>query len=621
MSQPKTLLQLRDAAKSFDSKQLFRSASFAVNENEYIGVIGPNGAGKTTLFRILTGELELDAGEVITSNELRLGYLQQHDIWDEQETLESYLSKGTSIPLWDLKKLGVDLGLDETKFQTPISYLSGGYRMRAKLLHLLGEEPNLMILDEPTNYLDLETVLILESFLQGFKGAFLLISHDREFLRRTTDHILEIESGEFVKYNGTIDDYFEQKQLLREQLEKQALSISARKKRILEFAARFGAKASKARQVQSKLKTLRKMQHIELKPLPVGAKIHIPAPTHTGRVAVAVNDAFLGYGENVVLQNVELKIESGDHIGIVGFNGAGKSTFLKSLAKEIPCLAGEITWGHQVSASYFAQHVAESLIPTETVLEALKRKVHPAVTSQEIRNLAGSLLFSGDDVDKRIAILSGGERSRVALAQLLLMKAPLLLLDEPTNHLDFFTVEALTQALHRYAGTLVIVSHDRGFIRRVSNKIMEIRNGRIRLYPGTYDDYVWSVQQQKLEHEEPPAPLSLPKPKTVEAVPKAKTPHASKSPAVRDQIKRLEVERRSYESQMNDTDKKIKILESIMKEKIETLCKAHGDKASQLSKELTATQKKIEELESRFMDLMEKKEAVVEKVSALKQNS
>ncbi|MCB0363017.1 MAG: ABC-F family ATP-binding cassette domain-containing protein, partial [Bdellovibrionales bacterium] len=400
------------------------------------------------------------------------------------------------LPLWELQKWGQRMGLENHHFISPIMKLSGGYRMRCKLIGLIGQEPNLLLLDEPTNYLDLESLLVLEEFLQTFRGAFLLISHDREFLRRTTDHTLEVESGEFTKYNGHIDDYFEQKSLIREQLEKQALSREAKRKAILQFAARFGAKATKARQVQSRLKQLNKMDSIDITPLAIGATIPISTPVRTGRHVLTTNNLSIGYEEKTLLSGVEFSLERSDHVGIVGLNGAGKTSLLKALAGILPPQKGEIKWGHGVSIGYYAQHVAEELDEGDSVYEALMRKAHPDIIPQQARDLAGALLFSGADIDKRIKVLSGGEKARVALGQILLKRSPLLLLDEPTNHLDFHTVEALTQALQSYEGALIVVSHDRSFIGRLAKKIIEIKDGQVLLYPGSYEEYVWSQQQK-----------------------------------------------------------------------------------------------------------------------------
>ncbi len=489
------LLQLQKGSKSFGAKKIFDEAEFAINEGEHVGVIGPNGAGKTTLFKILTGLDSLDSGTIIKAKDLRIGYLAQHDEWSPEDTVENFLARHTQIPLWDLKSLGRRLGIQEEFYQRKIQDLSGGYRMRCKLLNLLGQDPHLMMLDEPTNYLDLETTLVLENFLQGYKGAFLLISHDREFLRRTTDHVLEVEQGEMTKYNGNLDDYFEQKELLRSQLEARAMSLAEKRKNILDFVARFGAKATKAKQAQSRLKSLQKMETIEVKALPVKAMIKIPPPFRTGKQIVSMKSVDLGYGEKVILKNINFSLQNGDHLGVVGLNGAGKSTFLKALAQQLKPLRGEFELGYQVKIGYYAQHVAENIDPKSTVINEMSKHCHPDVTRQDALNMAGSLLFSGDDVDKKISVLSGGEKSRVALGQILLQKNPCLILDEPTNHLDFQTVEALTQALVAYEGTVVIVSHDRSFIRRVGTKILEIKNGQVGLYPGTYDEYVWSLEK------------------------------------------------------------------------------------------------------------------------------
>ncbi|MBN8542410.1 MAG: ABC-F family ATP-binding cassette domain-containing protein [Deltaproteobacteria bacterium] len=511
MSTPANLLQLQRGTKRFGIRALFESAQFSINEGEHVGVIGPNGAGKTTLFKILVGQEFLDEGEVIKSNRLRIGYLEQEAHEPVDKSAEEFLAESCSKPLWEIKALGKDLGLTDSHFAQPFHELSGGYRMRMKLLSLVGKEPNLMLLDEPTNFLDLESVLALEKFLQNYDGAFLLISHDREFLRRTTDHTLEVELGEITKFPGHIDDYFEQKAQLREILEAQAAHQDAKRKKVEDFVARFGAKATKAKQAQSRLKQLDKMEKVEIKDLPVRARIRIPPPHHTGKESLRLENAVLGYEGVPILKDVTIRLERGVHLGVVGYNGAGKSTLLKTLGGRLPLISGKRELGYQVSLSYFAQHVAEDLDPADTVRRALESKAHSDVTSQEILSLAGSLLFSGDAVDKPIRVLSGGEKSRVALGQILLKRSPLLLLDEPTNHLDFDTVEAMTEALRDYPGTVVVVSHDRSFIGRIATKILEIRDGRADIYPGTYDDYLWSLEKgalKELRSNPPSATLS-----------------------------------------------------------------------------------------------------------------
>jgi len=498
------LFQLQSGYKSYGSKDLFLDAAFSVNEDEHIGVIGPNGAGKTTLFKILVGQESLDSGQVIRSQKLNVGYLSQHDHWQPGETGNSYLERISQIPIWELKPEGKSLQLTEEILDQPIPSLSGGYRMRIKLLGLLGQRPNLMLLDEPTNYLDLETTLLIERFLQDYRGSFLLISHDREFLRRTTDHTLEVEAGEITKYSGNIDDYFEQKELLRDQLEARAMGLAQKRKAILDFVERFGAKASKARQAQSRLKTLSKMETIEMKPLHVGAHIRIPSPVQTGKKVLSIEKASFGYGDKVVLKDVSLNILRGDHVAVIGLNGAGKSTLLKGIAGFLAPLRGLVERGLNVDLAFFHQHVVEALNPDDTVRSAMSRAAHKDVTPQEVLDLAGSLLFSGSDVEKTIRVLSGGEKSRVALGQVLLAKAPCIILDEPTNHLDFQTVEAMTLALQKYEGTVIVVSHDRAFVRRVGTRILEVNHGGLYLYPGTYDEYVWNLERSMNsgEHEQ-----------------------------------------------------------------------------------------------------------------------
>jgi len=559
MSNPRNLLQMHAGHKAFGPQQLFDEATFSVNEGEHVGVIGPNGAGKSTLFKILIQQEELDSGQVIRSQSLRLGYLSQHDNWEPDETGNTYLERICRIPAWQAKAAGRDLQVTEEILNRPILSLSGGYRMRIKLIGLLGLDPNLMLLDEPTNYLDLETTLLLERFLQNYEGAFLLISHDREVLRRTTDHILEVEAGEITKYSGHIDDYFEQKELLRSQLEARAQNQAQKKKTVMDFVNRFGAKATKAKQAQSKLKTLEKMEVIEFKAVPVQAKIKIPSPPHVGKTILSLAQAEFGYPHKVVLKDVNLEIRRGDHVAVVGLNGAGKSTLLKGLAGTLAPLKGCRDLGFQVSLAIFNQHVVEVLDHSQTVFDSLAEAAGPGTLAQEIRDMAGSLLFSSDHILKRISVLSGGEKSRVALGRILLQKVPFILLDEPTNHLDFQTVEALTQALNGYTGTLIAVSHDRGFIRRVGTKILEVSEGQVLLYPGTYDEYVWSLQQklaslQNTQDTEAKRPVSKPAaaPKKVITKDLAKEIRSleKKIETCQNQIEKLDGENKSYNAQI-----------------------------------------------------------------------
>ncbi|MEY4617121.1 MAG: hypothetical protein RJB66_2081 [Pseudomonadota bacterium] len=607
-----TLLQLVQGTKQFGSKLLFDGATFSINEGEHVGVIGPNGAGKTTLFKILVGRESLDSGQIVKTNGLRLGYLEQESDWAHLDlTPEEYFNSrtGHGWPIWEIKQWAYRLGLTETMFSKRFREFSGGFRMRFKLLDLISQDPHLMLLDEPTNFLDLETLLVLETFLQDFKGAFLLISHDREFLKQVADHTLEVEAGDIQKFPGTIDDYFETKEQLRENLEKQQANLEVRRKHLQDFIDRFRAKATKAKQAQSRVKRLEKMESIEVKPLPVRAQIPIPPPSPTGKEIVAISGAKIGYSkEQAILQGVNLQLRRGDHLGIVGVNGAGKSTLLKTLAGQLPLFEGEFNLGYQVSWSYYAQHSADQLGLQDTVMEALIKAAHPSVTQQEVLNLAGALLFSGEAVNKKIHILSGGEKSRVALGQVLLKKSPLLLLDEPTNHLDFDTVEALTQALSTFEGSLVVVSHDRSFIRRVASKILEIRNGRVQFYPGTYDEYVWSLEKGVLAEILTANSGGTEKTETPNN-PKGTT--SEKTVSSYEERKRLESERKKIEKESLRLEKLMNELTEQQSQLNHQLSSAPSSEIATLSTQLTDVSQKLVEAEESYLLALEKLDTIL----------
>lgn len=607
------LLQLHNATKQYGSKVLFDRARFAINASEHVGVIGPNGAGKTTLFKILVGQESLDEGELTKANSLRIGYLEQESEWSLNSISEDYLAEQCVKPIWDLKQIGKGLGLTEDHFQSKLTALSGGYRMRMKLLYLIGLEPDLMLLDEPTNFLDLESILALEKFLQDYKGAFLLISHDREFLRRTTEYTLEVEGQEIIKFPGHIDDYFEQKEEVQKIKAQQAANLDAKRKHIQEFVDRFRAKATKARQAQSRMKQLDKMETIEIKALPVRSRIQLPTPIQTGKEVILLKDADLGYADKKILNRVNITIERGSRLGVVGFNGAGKSTLLKSLAGRIDLLSGERKLGYQVELSYFAQHLTEDLIPEDTVLDSLQRKAYRDTTKQEILNIAGSLLFSGDDIYKKVKVLSGGEKTRVALGQILLQKKPLLLMDEPTNHLDFDTVNALSEALAEFKGTLVTVSHDRSFIKRVANKIIEIRNGQVEVYPGTYEDYLWSLEKGALKERYEYADQVMALSQVVRpAESDKKFNYKEETKKVTSEIKELQRKILKTEEIIFNKNKKLDEINGL-------LLATQGQEAQKLAIESSQISKGIHETEEALMLHMENLEAKEKELSGLKQ--
>lgn len=612
------LIQMIEGRKQMGSKLLFESASVSINEGEHVGVIGPNGAGKTTLFKVLAGIEELDEGKVINSSQLRMGYLKQESDWQVDLTVEDFVKQNSTEPIWEIKKWGSKLGIHEALYSQNIATLSGGYRMRVQLLKLLAAKPNLLLLDEPTNFLDLETTLVLENFLQSYPGAFLLISHDREFLKRTTDHIVEVELGEITKFPGNIEDYFEQKEELRQQQLAQAKNQELKRKKMQDFVDRFRAKATKAKQAQSRLKMLDKMELIEVKDLPVRAQIPIPSPVSTGKETLRIENLDVGFGIKKVLSNVNFRLSRGDHLAVVGVNGAGKSTLLKTMANKIPALGGAVIFGHQVEISYFAQHSTDELDLNETILQALQRKAHADVTLQEIKNLAGALLFAGDDIQKKIKVLSGGEKSRVALGQVLLQKKPVLILDEPTNHLDFDTVEAMTQALHRFEGSLVFVSHDRSFVRRLASKILEIHQGKAEFYPGSYDDYVWRQEQilkgSTQEKTNSNDGLSRIDHRNVVA---SESTGISRS-QIREEQKNVEQSLKKIKKQMAELESTVYRLQTEKEELLQTSGSVSGQQAADLFRRLAEIQKQIDESEVNLLQFMQDEENLLLKKQNLK---
>ena len=389
--------------------------------------------------------------------------------------------------------------------------------------------------------------------------------------------------------------------MLRTQLESRALSLQEKRDEVLAFVARFGAKASKAKQAQSRLKSLDRMESIELKALPVTAAIKLPPPTHAGKSIITMTNVNLGYGERTILKKIDFTLLNGDHLAVVGLNGAGKSTFLKALAQKLEPQAGSIELGYQVSIGYYAQHVAESLDAKKTVIEEMIAKAHPEVSRQDGLNMAGSLLFSGDDIHKKISVLSGGEKSRVALGQILLQKAPCLILDEPTNHLDFQTVEALTQALTSYEGTLVVVSHDRSFIRRVGKKIVEINHGKASTYPGSYDEYIWSLEKGILsERSDNSSTSAQVKPRIEKSI---EPPKESR--------KEVEQKKRLLEKTIERAEKKLTTQQQKLEELNSLLASGlSGDDLQNKLVELQKIQAEIESLEKEWIQSSEELESL-----------
>ncbi|MFA5160433.1 MAG: ABC-F family ATP-binding cassette domain-containing protein, partial [Candidatus Omnitrophota bacterium] len=443
--------------------------------------------------------------------------------------------------------------------------LPGGFQTRVKLAAMLLGNPNFLILDEPSNYLDLSTLILLENFLLNFKGGYLVVSHDREFLKRTCDHTLEVENGGLTLYPGDIEEYFEFKE---EQLaQKQAYNRGLDKKReqLQTFIDRFKAKASTATRAQSKMKQLAKLKTIEIAHPMSTVKIHIPPVEPKAGVAVTCEDLVIGYPEKDVAQDIQIEIDRGKHVAVLGNNGEGKTTFLRTLAGDLAPKGGKVRWGTGLKVAYYAQHVFAVLDPKDDVYTYLLRESVDGVTRQDVLNMAGSFLFKGDDVEKKVKVLSGGERARLVLAGILLSKSHVLLLDEPTNHLDFETVEALGRALKSFSGTVIFISHDRTFVNLLASSILEVKKGRILHYPGSYEDYVYHLEQVARGEEEdiddnimPAPPKDTTARETVKASAK-KNEHKSELAKLRKQMEKAEGRARHF------TEERDKILAEMAK--------------------------------------------------------
>jgi len=486
------MLTVSRVTKSFGGRVLFEDASLQINTGDRIGLIGPNGAGKTTLFSLLLRTDEPDEGEISLQRGVRCGFLPQETATATEATVIELASgeEPDGRAEASAKRVLSGLAFREQDFHRPVREMSGGWIMRAHLARLLVEEPDLLLLDEPTNHLDLETLGWFQNHLLGYPGAILAISHDREFLNTLCKGIVEIRHRKLIRYNGNFDSCLDQKRAREEQHLAAYRNQQKEIEHLQDFINRFRAKASKAAQAQDRIKQLARMERIEA-PESDEPTVHFkfPQPPRSGQRVMSLEHVKQAYGDHVVYENLHLRIERGQRIVLVGPNGAGKSTLLKILSGQLPLEAGEFTPGHNVTTGYFAQHRADSLDLKKTVLEEVQSISRP-VPEQAARNVLGAFLFRGDDVFKPVGVLSGGEKSRLALVKLLLDPPNLLLLDEPTTHLDMPSIDALIRALGPYEGTIVFVSHDVHFIRAVATSVIHVQAGHLTPYAGDYAYYL-----------------------------------------------------------------------------------------------------------------------------------
>jgi len=528
-----SMLHARGLSLRYGAKVLLDNASFSLGHRDRVGLIGPNGSGKSTLMKILSGQIEPDAGSVQLVRRARAAYLPQElselppgsilegvlssvpgRTWLESRIAAAEAALAEAHSEEDQVELGGELaelheelghheelygrhraeeilsglGFPHSAFARAASELSGGWKMRAALASLLLQDPELLLLDEPTNHLDVPTLEWFDAFLRRSRKALLLVSHDREFLDRQIDRMLSLEPEGLRSYPGDYERYLtaraQEEDLLAAQAERQA----RRRAQMQAFIERFRATASKARQVQSRVKLLEKEEIVQVREERATVRFRFPEAPRSGREVARLDRVSKGYGGSSVYRDLSAQVLRGDRIAVIGLNGAGKTTLLKLLAQEMAPDEGALALGHNVVTGYFAQHHTERLDPSRTVLEEVHGLV-PAQPQSWVRGVLGAFLFSGDDVDKRISVLSGGERARVALARLLVVPSNFLLMDEPTNHLDLDSSEALIDALTRYQGTLLFVSHNRSFVNGLATQVWEVRDGQIDAQPGDLDDW------------------------------------------------------------------------------------------------------------------------------------
>jgi ATP-binding cassette, subfamily F, member 3 len=520
------MLNIRDLKMTLGGRLLFEGASFGVNYGDRVALVGPNGAGKTTLFSIILKQKEPDSGTVERDQWTMVGHLpQEAEAHGEETILDVATGRVDELPrlekrLHELEKAGDvsspeyleahakhdalndpqvetkakkmlrGLGYRETDFDRKAREMSGGWIMRARLARLLVMEPDLLLLDEPTNHLDLLSLLWLQNYLKNYSGALLLISHDRQFMDEVVTQVHEISEKKLLAYSGNYTDYLRQRE---ERYDQQLAAYNNQQKEISalqQFADRFRAVPSKASQAMSKLKQIERMELIE-KPLAPRKpfRFQIPPPPRGGQRAVSLEGIHMAYGATQVYRGLDLTIERGERTVLVGPNGAGKSTLLKILAGVVQFQKGERDLGHNAKIGYFSQHRADTLDPEKTVLDEVQASA-PLMREDEARGVLGSFMFRKDDIYKKTAILSGGEKSRLNLVKFLVDPPNLLLMDEPTTHLDIHTVESLTLALERYEGTLVFISHDVHFIKKLATKVLHVNAGQVTPYVGGYDYFL-----------------------------------------------------------------------------------------------------------------------------------
>jgi ATP-binding cassette subfamily F protein 3 len=654
----------------FGVKTIVDALDLRLAADDRVGLVGPNGSGKTSILRLLAGQQAPDSGQIRLRNGLRLGYLPQDlavvtdktlltfvmssvegretldrqivecevelarvegevargarsadDLMDVAERISDLHERATHYDLHytehEASRILSGLGFATADLQRPLGDFSGGWKMRAVLAALLFQKPDLLLLDEPTNHLDLPSVTWFADFLKAHDRAFVLISHDREFLNEQIARIVSFEVEGVRQYAGNYEQYLRQRAEEEVILENKAKNIAREREQAERFINRFRAQANKARSVQSRVKQLAKMDTVETFASRKVMRIKFPPSERASNEMIRLEGLRKRYGDHEVLRDVNLTVRRGEKIGIIGVNGAGKTTLLRMMAGELESSGGEIVLGYGVKAGYYAQHHADTLHPADTVYDTVAHE-KPDAGVTRVRSVLGAFLFSGDDVDKKIGVLSGGERSRVALARLLINPGNLLLMDEPTNHLDLDSSEALAESLADYDGTLVFVSHNRSFVRRLATRIWNVEGGAVETYPGTLDEYMDSCRRRQADVEAmgKPQPAKAAGKTAAQAQSKAAAPapHRPGPQTPREDDKQRR-QREHQQRQNRAQEKKLGTLVERLEQDIAKLEAAQSERSAQLAdpdvyadkarsqtliEDFRAAQKELELLQSRW---------------------